>query len=165
MNLRSSKHLRIELHGGIVDSGKIAPTKQNYSIRQPYLPSAFSFFCVRRSGTCLRTKRLRIPSGGRSQRAIGGQSLRRHQPPIKMHWPIRRDVPEVWANLGLMQHQAGDFAGALAEFQNCQSTATKVIRAAFVSRHRKPSTGITERRPFAICRWRDSSAQMTQRSI
>lgn len=25
---------------------------------------------------------------------------------------LRRNVPEVWANLGLMQHQAGDYAGA-----------------------------------------------------
>ncbi len=29
---------------------------------------------------------------------------------------LRRDVPEVWANLGLMQHQAGDHAGALQSF-------------------------------------------------
>ena len=29
---------------------------------------------------------------------------------------IRRDTPEVWANLGLMQHQAGDHAGALSSF-------------------------------------------------
>jgi tetratricopeptide (TPR) repeat protein len=30
---------------------------------------------------------------------------------------IRRDTPEVWANLGLMQHQAGDHAAALASFK------------------------------------------------
>jgi tetratricopeptide (TPR) repeat protein len=30
---------------------------------------------------------------------------------------IRQDIPEVWANLGLMQHQAGDHSGALSSFE------------------------------------------------
>jgi tetratricopeptide (TPR) repeat protein len=30
---------------------------------------------------------------------------------------IRRDVPEVWANLGLMQHQVQDYSGALKSFK------------------------------------------------
>jgi tetratricopeptide (TPR) repeat protein len=30
---------------------------------------------------------------------------------------IRRDVPELWANLGLMQHETGDYAGAIESFR------------------------------------------------
>ena len=30
---------------------------------------------------------------------------------------IRADIPELWANLGLMQHQSGDMAGAMASFR------------------------------------------------
>lgn len=30
---------------------------------------------------------------------------------------IKRDIPEVWANLGLMQHQARDYAAALSSFK------------------------------------------------
>lgn len=30
---------------------------------------------------------------------------------------IRPDMPELWANLGLAQHQAGDYPGAIASFQ------------------------------------------------
>ncbi len=41
---------------------------------------------------------------------------------------IRQDVPEVWANLGLMQHQVGDAAGALASFK----TANKLQPQLFV---------------------------------
>jgi tetratricopeptide (TPR) repeat protein len=30
---------------------------------------------------------------------------------------IRRDVPELWANLGLMQHETGDYEGAIQSFK------------------------------------------------
>jgi tetratricopeptide (TPR) repeat protein len=39
---------------------------------------------------------------------------------------IRRDVPEVWANLGLMQHQAGDHAGALSSFKTAHQLQPKL---------------------------------------
>jgi len=39
---------------------------------------------------------------------------------------IRRDVPEVWANLGLMQHQAGDHAGALESFKTAYQLQPKL---------------------------------------
>jgi tetratricopeptide (TPR) repeat protein len=39
---------------------------------------------------------------------------------------IRRDVPEVWANLGLMQHQAGDHAGALESFKTANRLQPKL---------------------------------------
>ena len=40
---------------------------------------------------------------------------------------IKRDVPEVWANLGLMQHQAGDFAGALSSFKTAYRLQPKLF--------------------------------------
>ena len=40
---------------------------------------------------------------------------------------IRRNVPEVWANLGLMQHQAGDYAGALQSFKVANQLQPKLF--------------------------------------
>jgi len=40
---------------------------------------------------------------------------------------IRQDVPEVWANLGLMQHQLGDAAGALASFKTANKLQPKLF--------------------------------------
>jgi tetratricopeptide (TPR) repeat protein len=40
---------------------------------------------------------------------------------------IRRDVPEVWANLGLMQHQAGDHAAALSSFKTAYQLQPKLF--------------------------------------
>jgi tetratricopeptide (TPR) repeat protein len=40
---------------------------------------------------------------------------------------VRRDVPEVWANLGLMQHQANDFAGALESFEVANQLQPKLF--------------------------------------
>jgi tetratricopeptide (TPR) repeat protein len=40
---------------------------------------------------------------------------------------IRRDVPEAWANLGLMQHQAGDTAGALQSFKAANQLQPKLF--------------------------------------
>jgi len=40
---------------------------------------------------------------------------------------IRRDIPEVWANLGLMQHQAGDHAGALSSFKTAYQLQPKLF--------------------------------------
>ena len=40
---------------------------------------------------------------------------------------IRQDVPEVWANLGLMQHQVGDTAGALASFKTANKLQPKLF--------------------------------------
>jgi tetratricopeptide (TPR) repeat protein len=40
---------------------------------------------------------------------------------------IRRDVPEVWANLGLMQHQAKDYAGALQSFETANQLQPKLF--------------------------------------
>jgi tetratricopeptide (TPR) repeat protein len=39
---------------------------------------------------------------------------------------IRRDVPQVWANLGLMQYQAGDHAGALSSFKTAYQLEPKL---------------------------------------
>jgi tetratricopeptide (TPR) repeat protein len=40
---------------------------------------------------------------------------------------IKRDVPEVWANLGLMQHQAGDYAAALSSFKTAYQMQPKLF--------------------------------------
>jgi tetratricopeptide (TPR) repeat protein len=40
---------------------------------------------------------------------------------------IRRDVPEVWANLGLMQHQIGDTSGALQSFKTANQLQPKLF--------------------------------------
>jgi tetratricopeptide (TPR) repeat protein len=40
---------------------------------------------------------------------------------------VRHDVPEVWANLGLMQHQAGDHAGALSSFKTAYQLQPKLF--------------------------------------
>src|SRR5258707_546121 len=40
---------------------------------------------------------------------------------------IRRDVPEVWANLGLMQHQAKDYAGAQQSFETANQLQPKLL--------------------------------------
>ena len=40
---------------------------------------------------------------------------------------IRRDIPEVWANLGLMQHQAGDHDGALTSFKTAYQLQPKLF--------------------------------------
>ena len=39
---------------------------------------------------------------------------------------IRRDVPQVWANLGLMQYQVGDHAGALSSFKTAHQLDPKL---------------------------------------
>ena len=31
---------------------------------------------------------------------------------------LRRDIPELWANLGLMEHETGDYAAAIASFEH-----------------------------------------------
>jgi len=40
---------------------------------------------------------------------------------------IRQDVPEVWANLGLMQHQAEDSAGAMVSFRTANRLQPKLF--------------------------------------
>jgi tetratricopeptide (TPR) repeat protein len=40
---------------------------------------------------------------------------------------IRRDAPEVWANLGLMQHQIQDYAGALNSFKTANQLQPKLF--------------------------------------
>ena len=40
---------------------------------------------------------------------------------------IRQDVPEVWANLGLMQHQVGDTTGAFASFKTANRLQPKLF--------------------------------------
>jgi tetratricopeptide (TPR) repeat protein len=40
---------------------------------------------------------------------------------------IRHDVPEVWANLGLMQHQLRDYAGALKSFRAANQLQPKLF--------------------------------------
>ena len=40
---------------------------------------------------------------------------------------IRRNVPEVWANLGLMQHQTGDYTGALKSFRVANQLQPKLF--------------------------------------
>jgi tetratricopeptide (TPR) repeat protein len=40
---------------------------------------------------------------------------------------VRRDVPEVWANLGLMQHQTGDYVGALSSFKAAYQLQPKLF--------------------------------------
>jgi tetratricopeptide (TPR) repeat protein len=40
---------------------------------------------------------------------------------------IRRDVPEVWANLGLMQHQMGNYADALLSFRTANQLQPKLF--------------------------------------
>jgi tetratricopeptide (TPR) repeat protein len=40
---------------------------------------------------------------------------------------IRRDIPEVWANLGLMQHQAGDHSAALSSFKTAYQLQPKLF--------------------------------------
>jgi tetratricopeptide (TPR) repeat protein len=40
---------------------------------------------------------------------------------------IRHDVPEVWANLGLMQHQTQDYAGALKSFKTANQLQPKLF--------------------------------------
>ena len=39
---------------------------------------------------------------------------------------IRRAVPQVWANLGLMQYQVGDHAGALSSFKTAYQLKPKL---------------------------------------
>lgn len=40
---------------------------------------------------------------------------------------LRRNVPEVWANLGLMQHQAADYESALASFKTANQLQPKLF--------------------------------------
>jgi tetratricopeptide (TPR) repeat protein len=40
---------------------------------------------------------------------------------------IKRNIPEVWANLGLMQHQAGDYAAALSSFKTAYQLQPKLF--------------------------------------
>jgi len=40
---------------------------------------------------------------------------------------VRRNVPEVWANLGLMQHQVGDYASALSSFEVAHQLQPKLF--------------------------------------
>ena len=76
---------------------------------------------------------------------------------------IRRDVPEVWANLGLMQHQEGDHAAALASFTTAYQLQPKLfVPLLFLAS--KIFNLIIERMLPATYQWPVSSAQMTQRS-
>jgi len=62
--------------------------------------------------------------------AINAQSLGNISAAINYYQralAVRHDVPEVWANLGLMQHQAGDRAGALSSFKTAYQLQPKLF--------------------------------------
>jgi tetratricopeptide (TPR) repeat protein len=62
--------------------------------------------------------------------AINAQSLGNISAAINYYQKalaVRHDVPEVWANLGLMQHQAEDHAGALSSFKTAYQLQPKLF--------------------------------------
>jgi tetratricopeptide (TPR) repeat protein len=62
--------------------------------------------------------------------AVGAQSAGDFKAAIAAYrsaLAVKRDVPEVWANLGLMQHQTRDYAGALVSFTTAHQLQPKLF--------------------------------------
>jgi tetratricopeptide (TPR) repeat protein len=100
--------------------GQIARRKRNFQF-------AAYFFCLllslgKASGQTDYETRLAEAVSAQSAGNISG-AIASYQRALA----VRRDVPEVWANLGLMQHQAGDYAGALSSFKAAYQLQPKLF--------------------------------------
>jgi tetratricopeptide (TPR) repeat protein len=104
-------------------SGKIARRKRN--IRFAHV-AVYFFFSLLHTGKAFG----QTDYEARLTEAVNAQSAGNISGAIISYQSalaIRRDVPEVWANLGLMQHQAGDFAGALSSFKAAYQLQPKLF--------------------------------------
>jgi tetratricopeptide (TPR) repeat protein len=104
-------------------SGKIARRKRN--IRFAHV-AVYCFFSLLPMGKAFG----QTDYEARLTEAVSAQSAGNISAAIASYQnalAIRRDVPEVWANLGLMQHQAGDFAGALSSFKAAYQLQPKLF--------------------------------------
>src|SRR3984885_11217090 len=101
-------------------SGGIARRKRNFQF-------AGYFFCLllslgKASGQTHYETRLAEAVNAQSAGDISGAIVS-----YQRALAVRRDVPEVWANLGLMQHQAGDYSGALSSFKTAYQLQPKLF--------------------------------------
>jgi tetratricopeptide (TPR) repeat protein len=104
-------------------SGKIARRKRNIRFAHVAVYCFFSLLPMGKAfGQTDYEARLTEAVNAQSANNISG-AIASYQSALA----LRRDVPEVWANLGLMQHQAGDFAGALASFKAAYQLQPKLF--------------------------------------
>ena len=104
-------------------SGKAAPRKRN--IRMAHV-AVYCFFSLLPMGKAFG----QTDYEARLTEAVNAQSANNISGAIASYrsaLAIRRDVPEVWANLGLMQHQAGDYANALSSFKTAYQLQPKLF--------------------------------------
>jgi tetratricopeptide (TPR) repeat protein len=110
-------------HRSLLSSDLIAPTKQN--IRFTAQIAVYLFFLLLPAGKAFGQNDFESHLAN----AVNAQSSGNISAAIAAYQSalaIRRDVPEVWANLGLMQHQAGDYAGALQSFKTANHLQPKL---------------------------------------
>ncbi len=105
-------------------SSAIAPAKQNSRSALPHIAVCF-FLLLLSVGAAAQTEFESHLADAVSAQSSGNISaaIVAYQQALA----IRRDVPEVWANLGLMQHQAGDRAGALSSFKTAYQLKPKLF--------------------------------------
>jgi tetratricopeptide (TPR) repeat protein len=110
-------------HRSLLASGQIASTTQN--IRLATCIAVYFFFLLLSAGKAFGQSDFESHLAD----AVNAQSAGNVSAAIAAYQSalaIRRDVPEVWANLGLMQHQAGDHAGALESFKTANHLQPKL---------------------------------------
>jgi tetratricopeptide (TPR) repeat protein len=117
---------RIPSDRNLSTSGKIAPTKR--SVQFATCAAICSFFLL--MSLCVEHASGQSDFESHLADAVNGQSAGNIPAAISAYQSalaIRRDVPEVWANLGLMQHQAKDYAGALQSFETANQLQPKLF--------------------------------------
>jgi tetratricopeptide (TPR) repeat protein len=110
-------------HRSLLASGQIAPTTRNIRFAACI---AVYFFLLLSAGNAFGQSDFESHLAD----AVNAQSAGNVSAAIAAYQSalaIRRDVPEVWANLGLMQHQAGDHAGALSSFKTANHLQPKLF--------------------------------------
>jgi tetratricopeptide (TPR) repeat protein len=121
-----NRNERTSSHQSFSMSGQVAPTRQ--SIRSAAYAVICLFFLLMSSSVGHAIGQNDFES--HLADAVNAQSAGNISAAISAYQSalaIRKDVPEVWANLGLMQHQAEDYAGALHSFETANQLQPKLF--------------------------------------
>jgi tetratricopeptide (TPR) repeat protein len=117
---QTSSHLRLQV------SGQISLTKRSIRSAACALGGYFFFLMILSVGRAFGQSAFESHLAD----AVSAQSAGNIPAAISAYQnalAIRRDVPEVWANLGLMQHQAADYVGALQSFETANQLQPKLF--------------------------------------
>src|SRR3984893_9987013 len=121
-----NRNERTSSHQSFSMSGQVAPTRQ--SIRSAAYAVICLFFLLMSSSVGHAIGQNDFES--HLADAVNAQSAGNISAAISVYQSalaIRKDGPEVWANLGLMQHQAEDYAGALHSFETANQLQPKLF--------------------------------------